>query len=94
MHPLSQHKIFPSAARDGHLLAFTQSSQVHLPLSRPVLLVEIMLDEIGSQKHGLDISLKLIASLEGPLEGCVSLVSMPCIQNLVVGVYPSLHHKG
>ena len=60
----------------------------HLPCSGP--LVVLMLEEVGSQKHRLDISLELIASLEDTLESCVSLVSMPCVKNLVVGVYPGL----
>jgi len=50
-----------------------------------------MLEEVGSQKHRLDISLELVASLENTLESCVSLVSMPCVKNLVVGVYPGLY---
>jgi hypothetical protein len=49
-----------------------------------------MLEEVGSQKHRLDISLELVASLEHTLESCVSLVSMPCVKNLVVGIYPGL----
>jgi hypothetical protein len=49
-----------------------------------------MLEEVGSQKHRLDISLELVASLEDTLESCVSLISMPCVKNLVVGVYSGL----
>jgi len=49
-----------------------------------------MLEEVGPQKHGLDISLKAIAGLKDTLESCISLVSMPCVEDLVVGVYPGL----
>jgi hypothetical protein len=49
-----------------------------------------MLEEVGPQKHGLDISLKVIAGLKDTLESCISLVSMPCVEDLVVGVYPGL----
>lgn len=49
-----------------------------------------MFDEVSSQKQRLNISLKLIACLKNTLKSCISLVSMPRIKNLVVGVYPSL----
>ena len=81
MHPMCQNECF-------HAFASLRSS--HLPWSRKAPLVEIMFHEVSSQKHRLDISLKLTASLERPLESCIPLVSMPRIQNLVVGVYPSL----
>lgn len=54
-------------------------------------MVEIMSDEVSPQKHSLNICLKLVAGLEGALESCISLVSMPCIQNLVVGINSSLY---
>ena len=49
-----------------------------------------MLEEVGPQKHGLDISLKVIARLKDTLESGISLVSMPSVEDLVVGVYPGL----
>lgn len=64
-------------------------ASLHLPWSTRLLNV-IMLEEVGAQKHGLDISLKVIASLKDTLECCISLVSMPCVKDLVVGVYPGL----
>jgi hypothetical protein len=86
--PFVPKGIFSGAQGGSHFLESLRSS--HLPLSRKVPLVEIMSHEVSSQKHSLNISLKLIASLERPLESCIPLVSMPCIQYLVVGVYPSL----
>lgn len=65
--------------RNARLLCLANS---HLPLSGPLHV--IMLEEVCSQKHGLHISLELIASLEDTLESCVSLVSMPCVKNLVM----------
>ena len=81
-----QNKYFQKKSRQQCLALMLTTS--HLPCSGP--LVVLMLEEVGSQKHRLDISLELIASLEDTLESCVSLVSMPCVKNLVVGVYPGL----
>lgn len=61
----------------------------HLPFC--CLLAVLVLEKVRPQKHGLDISLKLIASLQCTLESCVPLVSVTCVQNLVVRVDTSLH---
>ena len=61
----------------------------HLPFC--CLLAEIVLEKVRPQKHGLDIPLKLIASLQCTLESCVPLVGVTCVQNLVVRVDTSLH---
>lgn len=61
----------------------------HPPLCCP--LVVLMFEKVLLQKHGLHISLKLIARFQGTLESGISLASMACIENLVVGVYSSLY---
>lgn len=85
--PFMSRAILPKKKGEAGLAAMLAS--LHLPWSTCLLNV-IMLEEVGPQKHGLDISLKLIAGLKDTLERCISLVSMPCIKDLVVGVYPGL----
>jgi hypothetical protein len=92
MHaPFTSRTIVPKKKRRGRQEAVSSSNarKLHLPLSTRLLNV-IMLEEVGPQKHRLDISLKVIAGLKDTLESCISLVSMPCVEDLVVGVYPGL----
>ena len=55
--------------------------------------IVFMLEEVCSQQHCPNITIKLVACLQNPLESCIPLICMSCVENFVMWVDPSLHEN-